>query len=176
MSLYKEIVTNAIIGKGKKSFKNTYELKVDNNPDNVLGCWVINHKFEGYKANNKIGVKGSFDINLWYSYNNNQQTTVATKTIEYDELFNIAIKPDSNIDGDTNIIVRSLYQPNCSNATIDKDIIKFDIDKELGIEIVGETKVKIAIEEDEEPWEIIEDDYSDMEDQQIDNEVNEDYL
>ena len=85
MSLYKEIVTNAIIGKGKKSFKNTYELKVDNNPDNVLGCWVINHKFEGYKANNKIGVKGSFDINLWYSYNNNQQTTVATKTIEYDE-------------------------------------------------------------------------------------------
>lgn len=43
MALYKEIVTKAIIGKGKKYFKNTYDLEVDNNPSTILGCWVINH-------------------------------------------------------------------------------------------------------------------------------------
>ncbi len=46
MALYKEIVTKAIIGKGKKAFKNMYTIDVDNNPDTILGCWVINHLLE----------------------------------------------------------------------------------------------------------------------------------
>ncbi len=176
MALYKEIVTKAIIGKGKKSFKNNYSIDVEEKPDTILGCWVINHQFDGYKAGDKVGVKGNFDINIWYSYDNNQKTTVATKNIEYDDTFNIKLRQDADIDGDTDIIVRSLYQPNCSNVDIDNQVIKFEIDKELGIEIVGETKVKIAIEEDEDPWDIIDDELTEKEEKEIDNEVNENYL
>ncbi len=43
MSAYKEIVTKAIIGKGKKYYKNTYTIDTENEPSTVLGCWVINH-------------------------------------------------------------------------------------------------------------------------------------
>ena len=176
MSMYKEIVTKAIIGKGKKSFKNVYTIDVDNKPDTILGCWVINHKFDGYKSGDKVGVKGSFDINIWYSYDNNQSTTVVNKNIEYNDIFNIKLKPGTDIDSDTDIIVRSLFQPNCSNVEIKDNTIKFNIDKELGIEIVGETKVKIAIEEDEDPWDIIDDDLTEEEEKQIDEEINEEYL
>ncbi len=176
MALYKEIVTKAIIGKGKKSFKNTYTIDVEETPDTILGCWVINHNFEGYKDGDKVGVKGNFDINIWYSYDNNGKTTVVNKNIEYDDKFSINLKQGSDIDGDTDIIVRSLYQPNCSNVDINGKTIKFSIDKELGIEIVGETKVKIAIEEDEDPWDIIDDDFTEVEEKQIDEEVNEEYL
>ena len=176
MSLYKEIVTKAIIGKGKKSFKNTYTIDVEEKPDTILGCWVINHKFDGYKSDDKVGVKGNFDINIWYSYDNNQKTTVVNKNIDYDETFNINFNKNVDIDSDTEIIVRSLYQPNCSNVEINDNKIKFSIDKELGIEIVGETKVKIAIEEDEDPWDIIDDDFTKEEEKEIDEEVNENYL
>ena len=55
---------------------------------------------------------------------------------------------------------------------LENNQISFDIEKELGVEIVGETKVKIAIEEDEEPWEDIVDDDIDKE---LD-EINEDYI
>ena len=65
MASYKEIVTKAIIGKGKKHFKNSYTLEAENKPTTVLGCWVINHKFKGYKSGDKVGVDGSFDINIW---------------------------------------------------------------------------------------------------------------
>lgn len=41
--MYKEIVTKAVIGKGKKTFRNTYELRTTDKIDTVLGCWVINH-------------------------------------------------------------------------------------------------------------------------------------
>lgn len=43
LSAYKEIVTKAIIGKGKKYYKNTYTIDTENEPSTVLGCWVINH-------------------------------------------------------------------------------------------------------------------------------------
>lgn len=43
MSSYKEIVTKAVVGKGKKYFNNTYTIEATNKPSTVLGCWVINH-------------------------------------------------------------------------------------------------------------------------------------
>ena len=72
MASYKEIVTKAVVGKGKKYFKNNYEEEAKD-ATNVLGCWVINHKFKGYKTGEKIGVDGSFDVNIWYSYENDSK-------------------------------------------------------------------------------------------------------
>ncbi len=41
--MFKEIVTKAVIGKGKKYFKNSYNLLAEHNANTILGCWVINH-------------------------------------------------------------------------------------------------------------------------------------
>lgn len=176
MALYKEIVTKAVIGKGKKSFKNNYTIETTDAPTTVLGCWVINHKFKGYKSGEKIGVDGSFDVNIWYSYDNDSKTTVVNKKIEYNDLFNVKVKENADLSGDTEIIVRSLSQPNCVSVNIlDEKTISFDIEKELGVEIVGETKVKISIEEDEEPWEDIDDEVTEEVLEDIDK-INENYL
>lgn len=43
MAVYKEIVTKAVIGKGKKSFSDSYTVTPETIPTTVLGCWVINH-------------------------------------------------------------------------------------------------------------------------------------
>jgi len=176
VALYKEIVTKAIIGKGKKSFKNNYVITPTDKPTTVLGCWVINHKFKGYKSGDKIGVDGSFDVNIWYSYDNDSKTTVVNQKIEYNDLFNVRLKENADLNGDTDIIVRTLNQPSCTGVKIEENgEISFDIDKELGVEIVGETKVKIAIEEDEEPWDDIDDEVSEEILEEIDK-IEEDYI
>ena len=70
-----------------------------------------------------------------------------------------------------------MKQPNCVNAKEQGNSIVIDIEKELGIEIVGDTKVKVAVEEDEEPWDVIDDnEYTDEVDKEIDKNVKEDYL
>ena len=177
MASFKEIVTKAIIGKGKKFFKNSYTVDVDNDPTTVLGCWVINHKFKGYKSGDKIGVDGSFDINIWYSYDNDSKTAVINKKIEYNDLFNVKIRDNADLSGDTDIIVRSLKQPACSSVKLDGKTISFDIEKELGVEIVGEAKIKISVEDDEEPWdEIIDDNDLEKSLSEIDEKIDEDYL
>ena len=177
MASFKEIVTKAVIGKGKKYFKNNYSISVTDSPTTVLGCWVINHKFKGYKSGDKIGVDGSYDVNIWYSYENDSKTTVVNKKVEYNDLFNVRVRENADLTGDTDIILRTLKQPTCSKVNIEDDgSISFDIEKELGVEIVGETKVKIAIEDDEEPWDEIEDEVTEEDLKNIDENVSTDYI
>ena len=175
MALFKEIVTKAVIGKGKKLFKDNYSIQIDNAPTTILGCWVINHVFKGYKTNEKIGVSGSYDVNIWYSYDNDSKTAVVNKNISYDDLFNVKLRENADLSNDTDIIVRTLKQPNCSGVNINNKNILFDIEKELGVEVVGETKVKIAIEEDEDPWDEIDDELTEKDVDEINN-VTDDFI
>ena len=85
MSAFKEIVTKAVIGKGKKYYKNTYTIETERVPTTVLGCWVINHSFKGADVGGKVVINGSFDVNIWYSYDNDTKTTVLNKKITYSE-------------------------------------------------------------------------------------------
>jgi len=75
---------------------------------------------------------------------------------------------------------KHLKQPSCTRADIVNGKIEYTIQKELGIEIVGDVKVKIAYDEEEDPWEVIMDDDSNEDiqnaEEQIDQEVNEEYL
>lgn len=172
--MFKEIVTKAVIGKGKKYFKNNYNLLAEHNANTILGCWVINHKFKGSVVGEKVVIDGDFDINIWYSYDDDQKTAVASKNIPYTETVSVKTKSGTSING-SDIIVRSLKQPSCSNVTAKDDVIEFDIEKELGIEVVNDAKVKIAIEDDEDPWDTIEDDEEEVE-KKIDEEVKEDFI
>ncbi len=175
MSNYKEIVTKAIIGKGKKYFKNKYSVTSETKPTTILGCWIINHKFRGYVQGDDVVVDGSFDINLWYSYDNDTKTNVINKTIKYNEIINVRTKLDVDFN-DSEIIVRALKQPACGNVQINDNTIDFDIEKELGIEVVGDTKVKIMVEDDEDSWEVFEDTATDETMNEIEEEVNEEFL
>jgi spore coat protein E len=150
----------------------------EQNPSTVLGCWVINHEFSGSVANNKTHVNGSYDVNVWYSYDQDHKTAVTQKTYTYSDELNVNIKNNQTLSNNTEIIVRSLKQPSCTNVNINDDgSIDFEIEKELGIEIVGETKMKINIEDDEEPWQDL-NELEDAEDvmKEIDENVNEEYI
>ena len=45
-------------------FTDKYTITPEINPTTVLGCWVINHNFKGYKSKDKIGVDGSLRMNF----------------------------------------------------------------------------------------------------------------
>ena len=155
MSSYKEIVTKTVIGKGKKSFNNKYSIEVNDNISTILGCWVINHKFNGTMENNDVLVNGTFDVNIWYSYDNDTKTNVVNDTISYNDLISIKSKIKTNKDSE--IIVKVLKQPECKDVKINGKTIGFNIEKELGIEVVGDEKIKILTEDNEDDWQNLND-------------------
>ena len=171
MSNYKEIVTKAVVGKGKKTSKDDYSVTPENNPNTVLGCWVINHKFKGSKKGDDIIVDGSFDINIWYSYDNDSKTAVDSRNFSYSETMNMKL---SSLDIDPNdIIIRALKQPTVSDVKIENNNIKLSVEKELGVEVVGNTKVRIAT------LDVSDDDYDEIVDYDNDIEldkITDDYI
>ena len=140
MANYREIVTKTVIGKGKKTFTTINKKTVENTPSTILGCWVINHNFQGQKIGEKVNITGNYDINIWYSYDNDTKTDVIKQTDSYNEV--VTIKNNREVVNEE-IIVRSLKQPSCIKVDIEGNDIVYTIEKELGIELVGDEKVKI---------------------------------
>lgn len=171
---YKEIITKAIIGKGKKIFKNEYSVECEKDIDTVLGCWVINHDLKGVKDGEYIKIVGSYDINIWYSYDNNTKTDVVSNRMFYEERVRVRIKENSEINDNTEIIIRSLKNPTCIDVNNSDKTIKYTISKELGIEILGDTKIKIPVSNNEDDYDVIIDEES-LSDE-IDKSVSENYL
>lgn len=174
MSSFKEIVTKAVIGKAKKTTTNSFTLTPEEKPSTILGCWVINNSFSGTKGKNgSVLVNGSFDVNVWYSYDSDKKTAVTTKKFNYSDSLNVPLKENSNLDSASEIIVRCLKQPTVANVKIEDSSVLLDIEKEMGVEIVGDAKVKISVEDDYDDYEEITDE-EDV-DEIIEN-VDENYL
>ncbi len=175
MANYREIISKAVISKGKKTFIQKDNLEVGNYPTTVLGCWVINHQFNGVKQNNKILINGSYDINIWYSYDNDTKTDVIKSTHSYSEVVKMH---EVNVDYDnSSIIVRSLSDPKCVKVDINDNIINYQVDLELGIELVGDVKIKVEVDNNLDDYSLIEDEIKeDKVLDEIDKTVNTDYL
>ena len=177
MANYREIVTKAVVGKGKKHFTTTNTVTPEIVPTTILGCWVINHNFTGSRQGDNIVIDGSYDVNIWYSCLDDTKTEVVRHSDTYKETVQSPKITSSMPIDNEQIVIRSLSQPSCVKTEIQNGKIIYTIEKDLGIEIVGDTKMKIETTEDDDYWDEI-DDVINVEnaDKSIDKEVNEDFL
>lgn len=177
MASFKEIVTKAVIGKAKKTTTSHFSLKPNEIPDTVLGCWVINHSFRGKNTQGSVMIDGEFDVNVWYSYENDTKTTVSTERFQYHDRMNIQLKDDNNLTDSSEIIVRSLKQPTVTKVDVVNGVVQLDIEKELGVEVVGNTKLKVPVEDDYDDYEEIidEEEMNEVMEQEME-EIQTDYL
>lgn len=177
MAYFKEIVTKAVVGKGKKATTSKYTIKPAEKPNTVLGCWIINHKFNGTTVGSDTYVNGSFDVNVWYSYDNDARTGVATGTFNYNDKMNVPLMNANKLTNNREVIVSSLSDPNVVDVEVADDNIVFSVRKEMGIEIVGDTKIRVNVDDDYDDYmEIVDDEVSNDVLTEIDNSVVENYL
>ena len=166
MNNYKEIVTKAIVGKLKKNSIDNISFNIEDKPDTILGCWIINHNFNGILNNKDVLVNGKYDINVWYSYDNNTKTNVAKYTYNYNDILNTNF--NSNIDT-KEVKVRSLSNPSVNDARIEDNQIKLEVSKELATEVIADTTIKVPIE-------LNTDDYIEIKEDINTDEINTEYL
>ena len=119
--MYREIVTKAVVGKGKISNVNTVNVMVSNMASKVLGCWVINHYFVHSFENGKVFAKGKYDLHLWYGFNNDGDTAIHKQTIDYIEEFPLRMKDGETVSENNEFIIKSVKYPTCSGLTLNDD-------------------------------------------------------
>lgn len=154
MKHLRQIVTKAVIAKGKKRTESNEVLCPPNTPSSILGCWVINHTCQSKKHGRYVEVSGKFDINVWYAHHDHSKTSVFTETIHYKDRIKLHYR-DKDSTGDE-VHVRVIQQPNCTEAIIIAGGTKFQVtvEREILVEVVGETKVCIQVfdQDFEEEW------------------------
>jgi spore coat protein E len=168
MSQYREIITKAVVAKGRKFTKSSHTICPAHHPSSILGCWIINHKYEAIKVGKKVEIHGSYEINVWYSYNQNTKTEVVTEKVQYTDVVSIKYRDPDSFD-DQDIIAKAVQQPNCLEAIVapDGQNILVRVEREFYVEVVGETKICVAVSPNghcEDEWDVDSDDDDDFED------------
>ncbi|WP_019242216.1 MULTISPECIES: outer spore coat protein CotE [Bacillus] len=174
MSHFREIITKAVVAKGRKFTKSNETICPDHHPSSILGCWIINHHYTAKKVGKKIQISGSYDVSIWYSYNKNTKTGVKTEKVQYTDSVNLKYR-DVDCHDDREIIVKVVQQPNCIEACILADGQKIDVEveKEFFVEVIGETKVCVAVSPNgqcnDDDW------YNDVDEEEFE-EINPDFI
>ena len=150
--MYREIVTKAVVGKGKISNEGEIVVTSSNKVSKVLGCWVINHYYVSEFINSKVFAKGKYDIHVWYGYNNDSDTVIYKQTVDYMEEFNLNLKKNEELNENHEFVVRCIKYPTCSGLSLKEDgTISVKVEKELSVDVIGEVKLKVQISS-EDDW------------------------
>ena len=172
MSEYREIITKSVVAKGRKFTQSHHTICPPHRPTSILGCWIINHKYDAKKIGKKVEVCGTFDINLWYSHHDNTKTSVVIENVSYKDVIKLKYR-DPDCYDDNEIIARVLQQPNCLEASISENGTKVvvQVEREILVECVGETKMCVIFHRDgRDDW-----DDCDIDDDEIDD-IKTDFL
>ncbi|HOA63573.1 MAG: outer spore coat protein CotE [Acholeplasmataceae bacterium] len=170
MNEIREIVTKAVIGKGKKTIRLKEVVTPHNEPFSILGCWGINNQYRAKQIDeNVVEIVGNFEINIWYSSDNNTKTEVVKKIINYKDTIKTKEIVKEKLSSSNEVIVRMLQEPTCTNAYINGYNIEVDIVFEVLVEVIGETKVKVTVYN-------AHDAINDLDDEDFENEINENFL
>ncbi|MBP1949203.1 outer spore coat protein CotE [Virgibacillus litoralis] len=145
---FREIITKAVCGKGRKFTQATHNISPSHRPSSILGCWVINHLYNAKKKSEEtVEINGSYDINIWYSYNDNTKTEVVTERVTYCDYIPLSVKDENCLSDDYDVIAKVIQQPNCLECQIANQGHKIvvEIEREFVVQIIGETKVKVRV-------------------------------
>ena len=146
---YREIITKAVCGRGRRLVKTTNYVTPSHKPTSILGCWVINHLYHAKKKSKDIvEVHGTYDINIWYSFNDNTKTEVVSEKINYCDEIELNKRDEHSFSEDEEVIAKVIQQPNCLQCKIEEqgNKIAVEVEREFVVKVIGETKVKVRVE------------------------------
>ncbi|SRR5690606_35322409 len=173
MGKKREVIVKAVVAKGRQLTQSTHTIRPSHTPSSVLGAWIINHAYEAKKKGKTVEIHGHYDINVWYSCNDNTKTDVATERVTYKDVIKLKYKDENAIE-DKEVIAQVLQQPNCTDASISPNGNKIIVnaEREMQVEIIGETKVVVILADDgddDDDWDL------DVDDEEFE-ELNPDFL
>lgn len=143
----REIITKAVCGKGRKFSQVTHTVTPPHRPSSILGAWIINHQYEAVKSGEGIEVVGTYDINIWYSYDNNSKTDVAKETVSYVEAVPLSYLDSKHRASTEEVSAESTQEPNCVEANISSggNSVIIRVEREYQVEMIAETKVCVVV-------------------------------
>lgn len=153
----REIYTKAIVAKGKKLAKNTYVFTLQKQPGEILGCWITNHHYEAAIKNKIPKIIGTYDVHIWYAFDDNMDSCVEKHLVTYIDEMQVSKKENREFETSDQVKARCLHKPKNLSASFCGMQATLEVEKEMQIEISGETCIKVEVKNEDEVWDEFED-------------------
>ena len=148
----REIITQAVIAKGKKRTLNKYPFVIENY-DKILGCWIANHRYNATFKKGQPIVLGTFDVHLWYSYNDD--SNFLKQTVSYMNELDLVKKESRNFNENDELMVVCNREPKCISVNKTDECVLIEIEKEISLSVIGKTTMKVETKNEKESWDEI---------------------
>jgi spore coat protein E len=143
----REIYTKAVCGRGRRFSQVSHSVTPPHAPSSILGAWIINNQYDAVKSGDRVEVVGTYDINIWYSYDGNTKTDVAKETVSYVEEVPLSYLDKKHRPSTAEVGAVATQEPNCVEASITsngKDVL-IRVEREFKVEMIAETKVCVVV-------------------------------
>lgn len=143
----REIITKAVCGKGRKFSQVSHTVIPPHAPTSILGAWIINNQYEAQKSGESVEVIGTYDINIWYSYDKNTKTDVAKETVSYVDVVPLSYLDKKHRGSTAEVSAVATQEPNCIEASVSSggDGVRIRVEREYKVEMIAETKVCVVV-------------------------------
>lgn len=145
MNQIREIVTKAVVAKGKKTIKLVVDVDAVEPIYSILGCMVINNSFSATKKNDNALVAGEFELNIWYSSDGNAKTSIFKQKVTYNEEIKTRQIINDYVTENDDIIVKVSAHPTCKDVRLNDKHISVDVEFEMVVDVIGEAKMQVNI-------------------------------
>lgn len=146
MNDIREIVTKAVIGKGKRKFETTVMMpETTEVVSRVLGAVMTNHYIDALKYGHLVEMKGSYDVHVWYTYDDDKQTEIVRLTVDYGDVIELQNALREQLFDSDEITSEEVVAPHATDVRIEAGMIHVDVALEVAAEVIGETKMRVAI-------------------------------
>src|SRR5699024_1488749 len=100
------------------------------------------------KSNKIVEVKGSYDIHVWYAYNDHMKTTVISENVPYCIDVNLSKEDEHCLENSCrDILAKVEKQPTCLQCKITNEkIISVGVTLLFSVNVIGERKVEVKVE------------------------------
>lgn len=151
----REIIAQTTCGKGRKDIEYVQyiELKKETNPTQILGYSITNvekPKALKWKVPERsryyVPVKGSFDIHLWYSCNNDHETAIASSAVVYHETIPILDRCGRPI-GPVAAAAELENEPVVTDVKLEGNKARVAVLLKISAEVIGDSRLLVEIVE-----------------------------
>ena len=146
MNDIREIVTKAVIGKGNRVFDiHVVMPEVTGLVIRVLGAVITNHRVNAQSSGDLVEISGSYEVHVWYTYDDDKQTDIVRTTVDYGDIIKLHQPLRNHLLDSDEIIAEEIVSPYATDVRIEAGMIHVDVAFEVAAEVIGETKMRVAV-------------------------------
>src|SRR5699024_12578213 len=99
---------------------------------------IINQNNIDYRIyDSVVEVHCSYDINVWYSYDDETSTDVEKEIVDYCDVIELSNKDKHCYFHDDEVITELIRHPNCLQCNLEEDRISVKVEREFAVNVIG---------------------------------------